>query len=124
MNELKQIMKRGVIVAIIVFILGIIMKNRYLYLGMAIGALLSVIGFYMIYIDAKASLLSNSPFKVGVIGYLKRYLIYGIFLAIATKFGGFPMLVSGVIGLLNVKINILLLTLFSNIKKFKLKYLK
>ncbi|MGL4988228.1 MAG: ATP synthase subunit I [Cetobacterium sp.] len=124
MDELKVIMKRGLIAAIVILIYGVLSKNEYLYIGMFIGAILSVIGFYMICLDAKASLASNSPFKVGVIGYLKRYVLYGIFLAIAAKFYGFPMLVSGVIGLLNIKINILALTLFNNIKKFKSKYLK
>ncbi|MGL4867035.1 MAG: ATP synthase subunit I [Cetobacterium sp.] len=124
MDELKVIMKRGLIAAVVILIYGVLSKNEYLYIGMFIGAILSVIGFYMICLDAKASLASNSPFKVGVIGYLKRYVLYGIFLAIAAKFYGFPMLVSGVIGLLNIKINILALTLFNNIKKFKSKYLK
>ncbi|MGL5000147.1 MAG: ATPase [Cetobacterium sp.] len=124
MNELKVIIKRGIIAAVVIFVYGLLSKNEYIYLGMASGAILSVVGFYMICLDAKASLASNSPFKVGVIGYLKRYFIYGIFLALAAKFYGFPMLVSGVIGLLNIKINILAITLFNNIKKFKSKYLK
>ncbi|MGL4997959.1 MAG: ATP synthase subunit I [Cetobacterium sp.] len=117
-------MKRGTIAALIVLLYGILSKNEYIYLGMFLGSILSVVGFYMICLDAKASLASNSPFKVGVIGYLKRYFLYGIFLALAAKFYGFPMLVSGVIGLLNIKINILAITLFNNIKKFKSKYLK
>jgi hypothetical protein len=124
MNELKVIIRRGIITSAIILIYGLLSRNEYIYLGMFIGAVLSVIGFYMICLDAKASLASNSPFKVGVIGYLKRYVLYGIFLAIAAKFYGFPMLVSGVIGLLNIKINILSVTLFNNIKKFKSKYLK
>ncbi|MGL5902026.1 MAG: ATPase, partial [Cetobacterium sp.] len=73
MDELKVIMKRGLIAAIVILIYGVLSKNEYLYIGMFIGAILSVIGFYMICLDAKASLASNSPFKVGVIGYLKRY---------------------------------------------------
>lgn len=124
MDELKKIIKRGIITAFVILIYGILSRNKYVYIGMFSGAILSVVGFYMICLDAKASLASNSPFKVGVIGYLKRYFLYGIFLALATKFYGFPMLVSGVIGLLNIKINILAITLFNNIKKFKSKYLK
>lgn len=124
MDELKKIIKRGIITAIIVLIYGVLSGSEYVYIGMFSGAILSVVGFYMICLDAKASLASNSPFKVGVIGYLKRYFLYGIFLALATKFYGFPMLVSGVIGLLNIKINILAITLFNNIKKFKSKHLK
>ena len=124
MDDLKKIIKRGIITAIVVLVYGVLSGNKYIYMGMFLGAILSVVGFYMICLDAKASLASNSPFKVGVIGYLKRYFLYGIFLALATKFYGFPMLVSGVIGLLNVKFNILAITLFNNIKKFKSKYLK
>ncbi|MGL4652856.1 ATP synthase subunit I [Cetobacterium sp.] len=124
MDELKKIIKRGIITSIIILMYGVLSRNEYVYMGMFAGAVLSVIGFYMICLDAKASLASNSPFKVGVVGYLKRYFLYGIFLALATKFYGFPMLVSGVIGLLNIKMNILAITLFNNIKKFKSKYLK
>lgn len=124
MDELKKIIKRGTITALVILVYGVLSRNEYVYIGMFTGAMLSVVGFYMICLDAKASLASNSPFKVGVIGYLKRYFLYGIFLAVATKFYGFPMLVSGVIGLLNIKINILAITLFNNIKKFKSKYLK
>lgn len=124
MDELKKIIKRGIITAIVVLVYGVLSGNKYIYMGMFLGAILSVVGFYMICLDAKASLASNSPFKVGVIGYLKRYFLYGIFLALATKFYGFPMLVSGVIGLLNIKFNILAIALFNNIKKFKSKYLK
>ncbi|MDX8336321.1 ATP synthase subunit I [Candidatus Cetobacterium colombiensis] len=124
MDELKKIIKRGIITSIVILIYGVLSANKYIYIGMFIGAILSVVGFYMICLDAKASLASNSPFKVGVTGYIKRYFIYGIFLAVATKFYGFPMLVSGVMGLLNIKINITFITLFNNIKKFKSKYLK
>lgn len=124
MDELKKIIKRGIITAIVVLVYGVLSGNKYIYMGMFLGAILSVVGFYMICLDAKAVLASNSPFKVGVTGYLKRYFLYGIFLALATKFYGFPMLVSGVIGLLNIKFNILAIALFNNIKKFKSKYLK
>lgn len=124
MDELKKIIKRGIITAIVVLVYGVLSGNKYIYMGMFLGAILSVVGFYMICLDAKAGLASNSPFKVGVTGYLKRYFLYGIFLALATKFYGFPMLVSGVIGLLNIKFNILAIALFNNIKKFKSKYLK
>ena len=124
MEELKKVIRHGVITAIVILIYGVLTMNKYVYLGMFLGAILSIVGFYMICLDAKASLASNSPFKVGVTGYLKRYFLYGVFLAVATKYYGFPMLVSGVIGLLNIKINILAMTLFNNIKKFKSKYLK
>ena len=123
MEELKKVIRHGVITAIVILIYGVLTMNKYVYLGMFLGAILSIVGFYMICLDAKASLASNSPFKVGVTGYLKRYFLYGVFLAVATKYYGFPMLVSGVIGLLNIKINILAITLSNNINNFKSKYL-
>lgn len=124
MEELKKIMRNGVIVAIVILIFGVIYQNIYLYLGMFLGALISVIGFYMICLDAKSSIASGSPFKVSVIGYMKRYIMYGIFLGIMTKYYGFPMLVSGVIGLLNIKCNIYAITLLNTIKNFKKKHSK
>lgn len=124
MEELKKIIKRGIIASIVILVYGVITLNKYVYIGMFIGSVLSVIGFYMICLDAKSSLASNSPFRVGVTGYLKRYCLYGVFLGVMAKYFGFPMLVSGVIGLLSIKINILVLTLFNNIKKFKSKHLK
>lgn len=124
MEEIKRVLKRGCITSIVILLFGILMQNKYIYVGMFSGSVLSVIGFYMICLDAKASLVSKSPFKVGVIGYMKRYVLYGILLALLTKYEGFPMLVSGVIGLLMIKFNIQLMTLFNNINKFKSKYLK
>lgn len=124
MEELKKIIKRGIITSVVILLYGVLTQNKYIYLGMFLGSVLSIGGFYMICLDAKSSLASNSPFKVGVLGYLKRYFIYGVFLAVLTKYFGFPMLVSGVIGLLSIKFNILVLTLFNNIKKFKSKHLK
>ncbi len=118
MEQLKIIMKRAMIVAIIILIYGVLTNNKYLYIGMFLGALLSILGFYMIYLDARASLVSNSPFKAGVTGYLKRYILYGAFLALLTKFYGLPMLIGGVIGLLNIKINILIITFSNSIKRF------
>lgn len=119
MEEIKKILHRGIIVSLVILGYGVLFQNRYVYIGMFLGAILSVIGFYMIYLDAKTSLVSDSPFKISVIGYLKRYVMYGFFLGVMTKYYGFPMLVGGVIGLFNVKINIFILTLFNSIKKIK-----
>lgn len=124
MEDIRKILHRGIIVSLVILCYGVLSQNQYVYIGMFLGAVLSIIGFYMIYLDAKTSLISESPFKVSVIGYLKRYVMYGFFLGIMTKYYGFPMLVGGVIGLLNIKINIVVLTLFNTIKNFKEKHLK
>ncbi|MEF9933280.1 MAG: ATPase [Cetobacterium sp.] len=123
MDNIKKVFRRGIITSVVILVYGILSSNQLIYIGMFIGSLLSLLGFYMICLDVKSSVMSSSPFKVGVIGYLKRYLIYGVFLGTATYFYGLPMLISGLIGLLNVKFNILLMTLFDNIRKLKIKYL-
>lgn len=124
MNDIKRIFKRGFITSGIILVYGLVTMNKLVYTGMFMGSLLSVLGFYMICTDVKSSVMSNSPFKVGVVGYLKRYTLYGIFLGVLIKFFGLPMFVSGVLGLFNIKMNISLMILFDNIKKFKSKHLK
>ncbi|MCJ8341289.1 MAG: ATPase [Cetobacterium sp.] len=123
MNEIKRVFKRGFVTSGIILVYGIVTFNYLVYLGMFIGSLLSILGFYLICLDARASVMSNSPFRVGVTGYLKRYCIYGIFLGVTLKFFGIPMFVSSAIGLLSIRFNILLMALFDNIKKFKAKHL-
>ena len=77
----------------------------------------------MISLDAKTSLHSNSPFKVSVIGYIKRYVLYGIYLGVMAKFFGMPMIIAGALGLLSIKFNIWLYFGVKNIKSLKSKYL-
>ncbi|MGL4308788.1 MAG: ATPase [Cetobacterium sp.] len=123
MEEIKRVLKRGFVTSGIILVYGVVTFNPLVYFGMFVGSLLSILGFYLICLDAKASVMSNSPFKIGVTGYLKRYAIYGIFLGATLKFLGLPMFVSSVIGLLSIRFNILLMALFDNIKKFKAKHL-
>ena len=51
MDELKKIIKRGIITSIVILIYGVLSANKYIYIGMFIGAILSVIGFYMICLE-------------------------------------------------------------------------
>jgi hypothetical protein len=120
---LKIIIKRGFITSGIIFLYGILLQNKIIYMGMFGGSLLSILGFYMISLDAKTSLHSNSPFKVSVIGYIKRYILYGIYLGVMAKFFGMPMIIAGALGLLSIKFNIWLYFGVKNIKSLKSKYL-
>lgn len=123
MELLKIIIKRGFITSGIIFLYGILLQNKIIYMGMFGGSLLSILGFYMISLDAKTSLHSNSPFKVSVIGYIKRYILYGIYLGVMAKFFGMPMIIAGALGLLSIKFNIWLYFGVKNIKSLKSKYL-
>lgn len=125
MEQIKKIFKRAGVAAGIVLIYGIIIRNEYVYVGMFSGSVMSIAMFYMICMDVKSIAASESVSrKRGFVGYAKRYVIYGVYLAVMAKFFGLPMLLSSAIGLLNVKVTILLMTLSENILKFRDKFLK
>ena len=124
MESVKKVFKNSAIVSGVVLVYGILIRSDLVYIGMFLGSLLSILSFYMICSDAKRSITASSPMKASVIGYLKRYLIYGIYMGIMTYYFGLPMLISSAIGLLNIKFSILLMTLSDNILKFKSKFLK
>lgn len=125
MEQIKSIFKRAGVVAVIILIYGIIIKNEYVYIGMFSGSVMSIIMFYMICMDIKSIAASESVSrKRGFIGYAKRYLVYGIYLGAMAKFFGLPMLLSSAIGLLNVKVIILLMTLSENIVKLRDRFLR
>jgi hypothetical protein len=125
LEQIKSIFKRAGLVAVIILIYGIIIKNEYVYIGMFSGSVMSIIMFYMICMDIKSIAASESVSrKRGFIGYAKRYLVYGIYLGAMAKFFGLPMLLSSAIGLLNVKVIILLMTLSENIVKLRDKFLR
>lgn len=125
MEQIKKIFKRAGVAALIILIYGLIIKNEYVYLGMFSGSVMSIVMFYIICLDIKSIAASESVSrKRGFIGYAKRYLIYGVYLGAMAKFFGLPMLISSAIGLLNVKIIILLMTLSENILKLRNKFLR
>lgn len=125
MEQIKGIFKKATLVAVIILIYGIVIKNEYVYVGMFSGAIMSIFMFYMICIDIKSIAASESVSrKRGFLGYAKRYLVYGIYLGAMAKFFGLPMLLGSAIGLLNVKIIILLTTLSENIKRLRDKFLR
>ncbi|WP_308576508.1 ATPase [uncultured Fusobacterium sp.] len=125
MEQIKSIFKRAGIAAAIILIYGIVIKNEYVYIGMFSGSVMSIIMFYMICMDIKSIAASESVSrKRGFIGYAKRYLVYGVYLGVMAKFFGLPMLLSSAIGLLNVKVIILLMTLSENIGRLRDKFLR
>lgn len=124
MDEIKNLIKRGSITSVVILVYGLIIKEKIVYMGMFIGSLLSILSFYMICMDVKSIAAKGGSYKAGIISYLKRYVIYGLALGIATYFFGIGMMLSTAIGLLNIKFNIYLMVLYKNFIKFKSKYLK
>jgi hypothetical protein len=124
MESVKKVFKISAIISAVVLTYGILIGSELIYLGMFFGSLLSILCFYMLCEEAKRSIRSHSPMKSSVIGYLKRYLIYGIYMGVMTYYFGLPMLISSAIGLLNTKISIFIMVLSDNILNFKEKYLK
>ena len=107
-SDIKKILKNSIITSLIVFVYGILVRSEVVYIGMFIGSLISVLCFYGIYLEAETAVRSDNPFRITVTGYMKRYLVYGVFLGVLMKFFGTPVFVGGVLGLLNVKANIAL----------------
>lgn len=124
MDEIKNLIKRGSITSVVILVYGLIIKEKIVYIGMFIGSLLSILSFYMICMDVKSIAAKGGSYKAGIISYLKRYVIYGLALGIATYFFGIGMMLSTAIGLLNIKFNIYLMVLYKIFIKFKSKYLK
>ncbi|MGL4403971.1 MAG: ATP synthase subunit I [Fusobacteriaceae bacterium] len=124
MESVKKVFKISTVISAVVLTYGVLIGSELIYLGMFLGSLLSMLCFYMLCEEAKKSIRSHSPMKSSVIGYLKRYLIYGIYMGVMTYYFGLPMLISSAIGLLNTKISIFIMVLSDNILLFKEKYLK
>ncbi|MGL4253214.1 MAG: ATP synthase subunit I [Fusobacteriaceae bacterium] len=124
MESVKKVFKISAVISAVVLTYGVLIGSELIYLGMFFGSLLSMLCFYMLCEEAKKSIRSHSPMKSSVIGYLKRYLIYGIYMGVMTYYFGLPMLISSAIGLLNTKISIFIMVLSDNILIFKEKYLK
>ncbi|MGL5579172.1 MAG: ATP synthase subunit I [Fusobacteriaceae bacterium] len=124
MESVKKVFKISAVISAVVLTYGVLIGSELIYLGMFFGSLLSMLCFYILCEEAKKSIRSHSPMKSSVIGYLKRYLIYGIYMGVMTYYFGLPMLISSAIGLLNTKISIFIMVLSDNILIFKEKYLK
>lgn len=125
MEQIKLLFKRAFITAILILAYGIIIQVKEIYIGMFLGALVSILALYMIYQDVNTIVVTKDGSKKrAMFGYLKRYFLYAVFLGIMGKIGGLPMILGSAIGLLNVKGNIYLLVLSDKFRKFRDKYLK
>lgn len=124
MESVKKVFKISAIISVVILIYGVLIGSELVYMGMFLGSLISMLCFFMLCEEAKQSIRSRSPMKSSVIGYLKRYAIYGIYMGVMTYFYGLPMLIGSAIGLLSTKISIFIMVLSDNISSFKEKYLK
>ena len=116
-SDIKKILKNSIITSLIVFVYGILVRSDVVYIGVFIGSVISVVCFYSIYMEAEAAVRSTNAFRITLTGYMKRYLVYGVFLGVLLKFFGTSMGVGGAMGLLNVKANIALTTVTMFLKK-------
>ena len=123
MEEVKKIFRNSILTSLIILIIGVVFNERLLYIGIFIGSLIAVLGFYMMCTESRKIIYSDSPKKVAIIGYFKRYAIYAFSLGIIAKYFGLPMLICSVVGLMNIKINIFICIIFENIVRFRNKHL-
>lgn len=125
MEQIKLLFKRAFITAVLILLYGIITATKEIYIGMFLGALVSILALYMIYQDVNTIVVTrDSSKKRAMFGYLKRYILYSVFFGIMGKIGGLSMILGSAIGLLNVKGNIYLLVLSDKFKKFRDNHLK
>ena len=109
----------------IILIYGIIIGSKEVYFGMFSGALVSILGLYLLCLDVKKIVATQQgSYKRGILGYLQRYALYGVYLGVMAKFFGLSMIICSGLGLLNVKANILLMALSDKVIKIRDKNLK
>lgn len=122
MEDIKKLFRNLVITAIIYFIYGILINNKYVLLGTVSGVIIAIFNLYLLSMDIKTITYiadKNYAKKIALTGYIKRYAIYIIYLGSLIYFLGFRYFICGVIGLLSLKINIFLLIFFKKIKFIK-----
>ncbi|WP_286033667.1 ATP synthase subunit I [Fusobacterium necrogenes] len=125
MEKVKSLFKRTGITALIIFIYGIVTGSREIYFGMFSGALISILGLYLLCLDVKKIVVTQQgSYKRGILGYIQRYALYGVYLGVMAKFFGLSMIICSGLGLLSVKVNILLMALSDKIIKVRDKNLK
>ncbi|MGF6907967.1 ATP synthase subunit I [Fusobacterium sp. PH5-44] len=119
MEQIKKIIKKQIILVILLGIIGLIFRNKYILLGLSLGSLVSLGGFLILCYEGKVDLhYGNKSIISGVRRYLKRMLLYGIYLFIMIKYFGQEMLFAGVIGIMTIKANILFDVALEWITKF------
>jgi hypothetical protein len=118
-NELKILIRNSLITSAIILVYGIISLDKVILFAMFGGSVISLLTLYMTIRDAEVAVHSSNANKLTMLGYGKRYLVYGVFLYFVVKFLGFSGVVLGGVGLLNVKFNILLFGVKGFINKLK-----
>lgn len=125
MDKVKSLFKRSGITALIILIYGLVIGSIEVYLGMFSGAVISILGLYLLCLDVKKIVATQQgSYKRGILGYLQRYVIYAVYLGVMAKFFGLSMIICSGLGLLNVKANILLMALSDKVLKIRDKNLK
>jgi len=122
-KELKVVFRNSLITALIMFIYGLVIGQKSIYIAFTLGAMVSLLNLYLIFKDAEILVhVGENALRKKKSGFMKRLLLNGFFLFLMIKVD-FQWFISGSIGLLVVKFNVFLLMLnlqYNNIKK-KLK---
>lgn len=124
MEDIKILFRNLWITAIIYFIYGILINNKYVLLGAVSGVIIAIFNLYLLSMDIKAiSYITDKNYakRISFLGYMKRYTIYIIYLGVLIYFLEFNYFICGVIGLLSTKINIFLLVFSKKINFIKNK---
>lgn len=122
-KELKTVFKNSFITILIIFVYGLFIGQKAVFIASTLGAILSIWNLYSMYKDAEVLMYKkNASIRQGVASYSKRYAINGLFLGLMMYFD-LQWLIAGALGLLVVKLNILLI-MFSHqlnniVKKLK-----
>lgn len=122
MEDIKKLFRRMVFTSLIFLVAGLITRNNYVLVGLVSGSIISILSLYILSMDVKSIAYCKDhkiARRIAVLGYLKRYFLYMIYLGIILYFLDFKYFISAVIGLLNVRINIYLLLLEEKINKLK-----
>lgn len=123
-RELEKLFKNTAKTTVVILIYGILVREKAIYIAMTVGSLISMLSLYFLYRDAEFIMSTqNSPMKNTLLGYGKRYLLYGIFLWLMI-YVDFKWFVGGMLGLLTVKFNILLKMVSIHLKYIKEKLKK
>jgi len=118
MEQIKKIIKRQIILIIILAIIGVIFRNKYMLLGLSLGSLVSLGGFLILCYEGKLDIQSgNKSIRIGIRRYLKRMLLYGVYLFATLKFFDESLFFMGFFGIMTIKFNILMDVAWSKIDK-------
>lgn len=122
MDEIKKLFKRMFLTSLIFLIAGLLTKSTHILVGLLSGSIISILSLYILSMDVKSIAYCKDhklARKIAILGYLKRYVLYLIYLGLILHFLDFKYFLSAIIGLLSVRLNIYLILLEEKLKKFK-----